>query len=109
MISNVPCNGCNLCCRGGDLVRILPEDNENEYDTVKHLLFPDEKMLAHKENGDCIYLRSYGCSIHDRKPQMCKEMDCRILNKSMTSFKAKTMGVSTVWNKGSELLKLIED
>ena len=52
---NVPCNGCTLCCRGG-AIRILPEDDATQYQTVPHDHFPGQLMLDHKENGECVYL-----------------------------------------------------
>lgn len=34
-------------------------------------------MLAHKANGECVYLGKKGCTIHDRAPIVCKAFDCR--------------------------------
>ena len=34
-------------------------------------------MLAHKPNGECIYLESDRCGIHDRAPVLCRSADCR--------------------------------
>lgn len=73
--SVVPCNGCNECCRW-DAIWLKPHlgDNENDYETEVYL---GRKMLKHKPNGDCIYLdRDRGCSIHDRRPVVCREFDC---------------------------------
>jgi hypothetical protein len=99
-MGNVPCKGCTLCCQG-DAIRILPEDDATQYQTVPHEYFPGKLMLAHKENGDCIYLASDGCGIHDRKPRMCREMDCRRIARAVKKKDLKRLGVPVrVWNKG---------
>ena len=64
-MKEVPCNGCTLCCQG-DAVRLQPEDSVTEYRTEPHPYIPGARMLAHKPNGECIYLDERGCSIHDR-------------------------------------------
>ena len=105
MITNdVPCNGCVLCCKS-DIIRLLSEDKPDEYDTISHPLLKGQLMLNHKDNGDCVYLRSYGCSINNRKPQMCREMDCRIIAQNMTFFKAHRLGNEKIWKRGKELLQ----
>ena len=89
---DVPCNGCTLCCQ-------------------RDLLFPGHLMLAHKPNGDCIYLdREHGCTIHDCRPRMCREMDCRNIASAMTwtqARKAAQRGIfrMEIWKRGKELLK----
>lgn len=102
----VPCAECTLCCKNGDMLRLLPSDNPDHYQTKKHPLMEDSLMLDHKKNGDCIYLRSYGCLIHNRRPQMCREMDCRLIAKKVSRYKAKTLGSAGVWDRGNELLQI---
>lgn len=98
--SNVPCNGCTLCCHG-DAIRLLPDDDPAQYQTVPHEHFPGELMLDHKENGECIYLMSGGCGIHNRKPMMCLEMDCRRIAKTIKKRDLKRYNIPmAVWNKG---------
>ena len=80
--SNVPCNGCTLCCRG-DAISIHPEygDVAADYQTVPHhipeLAQKGIRMLAHKPDNSCIYLGENGCSIHGKAPALCREFDCR--------------------------------
>jgi Fe-S-cluster containining protein len=52
----VPCNGCTLCCKG-DAIRLTEEDNPEEYSTEPHPYISGALVLAHKPNGDCIYLK----------------------------------------------------
>ena len=104
-VGDVPCNGCTLCCHG-DAVRLLPGDGL-DYQVEPNPHFPGQFMLAHKPNGDCIYLEAAGCSIHARRPKMCREMDCRLVAQVYT--KRRIMKVAhfqlSVWERGRELIK----
>jgi len=76
---NVPCNGCVACCQN-DMMYLHPEDGDDpaiyEGNTRE---CNGRTALKHKENGDCIYLdRDSGCTIHDKRPAVCRSMDCRI-------------------------------
>jgi uncharacterized protein len=78
-MTKVPCNGCTACCKGQRI--ILTEADKGQ----KYRITPTRKgndgktqwMLQHKPNGDCVYLDDYGCTIHDRAPQACRDFDCR--------------------------------
>jgi Fe-S-cluster containining protein len=85
--SVVPCNGCVACCKHERIV-LYPEhgDDPSQYETVptasinpklQALLGAGRVMLAHKPNGECIYLGEAGCTIWDRAPNICKMFDCR--------------------------------
>lgn len=100
----VPCNGCTLCCQG-DAIRLLPEDDASQYQTVPHDWMEGHLMLDHKLNGDCIYLGEAGCTIHERKPLMCRQMDCRTIAQRLTYSQARGARVMLVWRKGKSLLK----
>lgn len=102
--ATVPCNGCTLCCQG-DAIRLLPEDDPSQYQTVPHDWMPGQLMLDHKKNGDCIYLGETGCTIHDRKPLMCREMDCRTLAQRLTFSQARGARIVHIWRRGKELRK----
>ncbi len=106
---DVPCNGCTLCCKG-DAVRLLPWENPALYDTEEHPYVPGMRMLAHKANRDCVYLTDSGCSIHERRPQQCRDMDCRVVAKTVTFLQAQSLSAQgrfplRVWRRGKELLK----
>ncbi len=75
---HVPCNGCTLCCQG-DAVRLQEEDLGAGYMTEPHPYIRGAVMIAHKPNGECIYLRGTACSIHDHAPSLCRMADCRSL------------------------------
>jgi hypothetical protein len=104
----VPCNGCTLCCKG-DLIRLTANDNPAKYITEPHPRIPGALMLAHKENGDCIYLEESGCSIHGSAPELCRSADCRSLalkydfNTAMQMHNSGLINI-LVWDKGNDLL-----
>lgn len=105
----VPCNGCTRCCRG-DLIRLLPGDDASQYQTMPHPRAPGHLALAHGPDGNCVYLTDAGCSIHDRSPRMCQEMDCRAIAKQITFTQARKLADKgilrlPVWNRGRELLR----
>ena len=107
IINPVPCNGCTLCCHG-DAVRLLPHEDPSLYKTEPFPYDLRYRMLAHKPNGHCIYLEEKGCSIHETKPQICREMDCRKVAKNITytqARKASKKGLlkMQVWTHGRKL------
>jgi hypothetical protein len=66
-------------------------------------------MIAHKPNGDCIYLDEQGCSIHDRAPSLCRSADCRSLAVKIDFETAKLLHATgrldfRVWDQGQKLL-----
>lgn len=89
--AQVPCNGCRLCCQGDSIV-LHPElgDIPEKYQTEPFPAYgPKGLMLAHKPNGECIYLGESGCTIHDRAPAICREFDCRRFAEGMSYTKAR--------------------
>jgi hypothetical protein len=105
----VPCNGCTLCCQG-DAIRLTEADNPDDYITEPHPYIPNALMLAHKPNGDCIYLIDNGCSIHERAPELCRSADCRSIalkydfDTAMQLHQMKRIDIR-VWDKGNDLIK----
>lgn len=98
----VPCDGCTLCCRG-DAVRLLPGDDPTQYRTEPHDRFPGELMLAHKPNGDCVYLGEHGCDNHANRPIMCRGMDCRLIPQRFSWTQARQYKILPVYRRGKEL------
>lgn len=99
----VPCNGCVLCCQG-EAIYLVPED------TQPYIVQPTPDgrvMLAHQENGDCVYLKNGKCDIYDRRPTLCRAFDCRAfaVQVSITPSLAGEDIKSAVLERGRELLK----
>ena len=100
------------CCHG-DAVRLLDSDDLSKYQTEPHPYMPKVLVVAHKPNGDCLYLGDEGCTIHDTKPQMCREMDCRRITLAITWSQARKMAARgalrmDVWRRGKELIARLE-
>ena len=79
------CATCpGLCCRN-DTIMLHPDrgDDPAVYATepiTNPLTGGPAFMLAHKPNGDCVYLAEVGgagrCSIYDHRPAICRAFDC---------------------------------
>ena len=110
-VGAVPCAGCVYCCLG-DAVRLLPGDDVSTYKTEPHFALKGELMLAHNSDGNCVYLTEGGCGIWERRPIMCREMDCRLLTLTFSWTEANKLNKEgmlkiTVWRKGKDLLKVL--
>ncbi len=106
--NETPCNGCTLCCRQ-DAIRLLDEDDASTYATEPHPAGGGLLMLAHKPNGECIYLEPNGCGIHDRAPSLCRSADCRSIAYRIDFETARRLHALgrldlRVWDKGKQLL-----
>lgn len=104
------CGGCRTCCLG-DTIVLQPEDDISKYKTVE---VNGEYHLAKGIDGNCIYLSSKGCTIHDYSPVMCKAFDCRKyaqmfetwdMNKKL--IRAKDPRTSKVLAEGFKRLKVV--
>lgn len=71
----VPCNGCTACCRG-DRIRLRPFEDPARWHTEE---IDGQTYLAHGADGNCVYLKDDGCSIHGDQPWLCRQADCRVL------------------------------
>lgn len=105
----VPCNGCTLCCQG-DAVRLEPEDMDKGYQTEPHPYIPGALMIAHRPNGDCVYLGEGGCTIHDTAPSLCRAADCRAVALRYDFISARRLHALgrldiRVWDKGRQLIE----
>jgi len=69
------CNNCSACCKS-DAVFLHFNDDPTEYEVETQ---NGRLMLAHKPNGDCIYLTDTGCGIYSKRPSSCRTFDCRLI------------------------------
>lgn len=80
------CSKCGLCCR-----LFLVNLDENEYKSGKYKTQFEEfciindfskatacgaNILKQKKDGSCIYLKANKCSIHKKRPQVCRDFFC---------------------------------
>ena len=108
---HVPCNGCTICCQG-DAIRLEADDKASDYQTEPHPYIPGALMLAHKPNGECVYLNERGCSIHGRAPALCRIADCRSLALCLDYETARQLHLMgrldiRVWQQGRKLLEAV--
>ncbi len=106
---DVPCNGCTLCCQK-DAIRLQDEDDPGMYRTETHPYIPGARMIAHKPNGECVYLGAHGCTIHGRAPALCRDADCRGIAARLDFDAARLLHVQgrldiRVWDRGRQLLE----
>lgn len=91
-------------------MRLEQEDVVNDYKTEPHPYIQGAFMLAHKPNGECIYLEGSRCSIHDRAPLLCRAADCRsIALKYDFETARKLHNIRNldirVWDRGRKLIE----
>lgn len=78
----IPCDGCIQCCKN-DQVILHPEAGDDlsfyRWEPIASALYPGQTMAALKRDpitGHCTYLTASGCSIHDRRPSVCRRFHC---------------------------------
>ena len=91
-------------------MRLEPEDEKMGYATEPHPYIPGALMIAHKPNGECVYLDENGCGIHDHAPSLCRIADCRSIAARFTfenAMELHRMGRLDirVWDQGKKLLE----
>jgi Fe-S-cluster containining protein len=84
VIRQLNCNGCVACCIGENIV--LTEKQARDYET--ETLEDGRLVVAHKDDGKCVYLSSDGCSIYERRPGPCKSFSC--------VWMARTLGIKVM-------------
>lgn len=82
MQTDVPCDGCTACCRSGQALFLHPEQGDDVEAYLHRTGFDPAAgkpvyFLATDENGACVYVGAAGCTIHERRPLLCRSFDCR--------------------------------
>lgn len=78
--ASVPCGGCAApCCTSMEHVTLDPHiDDVSQYATRRLPTGPT--VLQQQADGSCIYFVDGQCSIHARRPSVCRLFDCRMYN-----------------------------
>lgn len=71
----VPCDGCDKCCRGPYAVHVMKHERK-KYDQVTWNQ-DDQTWEIPRVDGECVYLGKEGCTIHKDRPYVCRMFDCR--------------------------------
>ena len=70
--ADVPCGECRLCCSGVyELSEVHPYEKAS-------LGLPVETPMLNKPGKPCRFLSETGCSVHAKRPAMCRIFDCRM-------------------------------
>ena len=75
----VKCGKCIQCCQWGWEGQLRPVLQPNELHLFDHDIVRGLPRLAISAVGECVYLSHDGCKIHDKRPQVCRDFDCRAL------------------------------
>lgn len=81
---DVPCGGCNACCKSAYFIHIRPDERETLKRIPRRLRFPapglprGHVVLGYDERGHCPMLVDDRCSIYEHRPRTCRSYDCRI-------------------------------
>jgi Fe-S-cluster containining protein len=82
--ADVPCGGCNACCRTFHQIHIRPgEKRARQRLPRRHLsaapgLPPGYLVLGHTKSGACPVLVEGLCTIYEDRPLVCRTYDCRL-------------------------------
>lgn len=78
----IPCDGCIQCCKN-DQVILYPAAGDDlssyRWEPIASALYPGQSVAALKRDpitGHCTYLTATGCSIHERRPSVCRRFHC---------------------------------
>jgi Fe-S-cluster containining protein len=94
------CASCPAHCCKGDTIMLHPEMGDPPFAyqvvAVEHpITGAPGYMLAHKPNGDCIYLGEVDgvgrCTIYSHRPAICRRFDCGLSYASMPRRDRKRM------------------
>lgn len=80
------CSRCGICC-GIFLINLSEEEyksgkfktqfeNFGLIDDFKKASLCGANILKQKKDGSCIYLKASKCSIHKRRPKVCRQFFC---------------------------------
>jgi len=81
---DVPCGGCNACCRASYFIHVTPGDTQALAHIPAELLFPapgrpaGHQIMGFDQHGHCPMLVDGVCSIYPYRPQTCRDFDCRL-------------------------------
>jgi Fe-S-cluster containining protein len=82
--SDVPCGTCVGCCVSAYHIPIRPQDARARASIPREFLVTapgqpaDHAMMKYLDDGTCPMLSAGRCTIYDRRPQTCRDYDCRI-------------------------------
>lgn len=82
--TDVDCGDCAACCRSSYFIHVKPDEAKALGPEAQGALAAapgmpkGHKVLAHDARGVCPLLKPSGCSVYAKRPQTCRNYDCRI-------------------------------
>jgi len=70
--ADVPCGECRLCCTG-----VYELSEVHPYEKAA-LGLPVDTPMLNEPGKPCQFLSETGCSVHSKRPAMCRIFDCRM-------------------------------
>lgn len=91
------CDMCGLCCK----LFLIPLSEEEYRSGEYQMIFDDVEifkdftmasecgahLLKQQEDGSCVYLKDKKCSIHERRPVVCRGFFCKGSDSSYDEMK----------------------
>ena len=107
---------CTACCRD-QLVLLTGNDDPSLYETraaINPMTGAAALALLQQPDGACQYLGEAGCTIYDRRPEMCRAFSCvgfvqRLMETTTRAERrriyGKALATDPVWNAGRARLR----
>ena len=78
--TEVPCGMCVGCCVSAYPVPIRPADALDDVLPLEFVvpISSTSKMLIARSDGTCPMLQNKQCAVYTRRPQTCRDYDCRV-------------------------------
>jgi Fe-S-cluster containining protein len=78
--TDVPCGDCVGCCISSYPVPIRPSDGLDAVVPDEHIVqvSASSRIMVPRDDGTCPMLQNKRCSIYARRPETCRDYDCRI-------------------------------
>lgn len=73
--TGVRCGSCTTCCRAGYRIDLRPDEGEG-LDVVEE---GGHRQVRRREDGSCIHLGEHGCTVYEKRPEVCRTYDCRLM------------------------------
>jgi hypothetical protein len=114
--ASVPCGGCTLCCRSGELI-VVTKGDAPPPEGWRFMVGGDATAaaaaaaaaalgvdgvvgaLAQREDGACVYMTEDGCAIHPWAPMVCKAFTCAGLYEQTPRAQRRAFASGSAYHK----------
>ena len=84
LATDVDCGDCAACCSSSYFIHVKPEEAKALGPEAQGAMAAapgmpkGHKVLAYDKRGVCPMLKPSGCSVYAKRPQTCRNYDCRV-------------------------------